>query len=97
MKYYRVEYRMGKRNEHALPDAVREVVWKVTQNHFADQVMIGGTDSKVTADGKGVVELAEKEALQLIEKFKKSFPSVTADDLVPSAEVKEKGGKKKPK
>ncbi len=95
MKYYQVKYNTGKKNEIIYPQAVRETVWKITQNHFRDKVMIGGTESEIMADGKGVKELKEAEASTLIEEFKKSFPEVKKEDLTLPGEEPASPPKKK--
>ena len=81
MKYYKVIYRTGKNNEHSYPPSIKGIVWNLTQNHYQERVMIGGTDDDVVADGKKVIKLTKKAALPLIEEFKKSYPEVKEDDL----------------
>jgi len=74
MKYYQVFYEIDPNNEHIYPPAVKGVVWKLTQNHYKEKVMIGGTENAEQADEKTVFKLTKKAAMPLIEKFKKSYP-----------------------
>lgn len=81
MKYYRVVYRIGENNERIYPSSIKGAVWNIAQYHFTDNVMIGGTESKVEAEGEDVVELTEKKALSQIEEFKNSYPEVSEEEL----------------
>jgi len=74
MKYYKVNYKIGKTGDYAYPGSVANVIWNVTQYHGKNKVMIGGTDSDLKADGKQVAALTEKDALRLIEEYRKSYP-----------------------
>jgi len=81
MRYYRVIYRLGENNERIYPSSIKEAVWNMTQYHFTDNVMIGGTEKKVEADGVEVVELTEEMGLSQIEEFKNSYPKIPEEDL----------------
>ena len=74
MKYYKVIYKIGNNNVYVYPSGVKAAVWNIAEYHFTDHVMIGKTDGDVKADGVDVIELTKKEALSLIEQFKKSDP-----------------------
>jgi len=71
MKYYKVIYKIRKNNDFIYPSSIKRVVWNITQYHFRENVMIGGTESKVEAKGANVEEVTEVEALSLIDEFKK--------------------------
>ncbi len=81
MKYYKVNYQPGKNNEHIYPPAVRGVVWNLTQYHYKEKVMIGGTEDAVKADEKTVFKLTKKAAIPLIEEYKKSYPKPKKGDM----------------
>ena len=74
MKFYQVRFKTEKKGDLVYPDSLNQVVWERTQNHFREDEMVGGTNSKIEADGKNVIELKEKEAEKLMEKYKQSFP-----------------------
>jgi len=74
MKYYKIRYSLDKNNERVYPKKTKGVAWILTQDHFDEKTMIGGTDDKVEADGKNVVELAERDAKSLIEEYKATHP-----------------------
>ncbi len=77
MKYYKIKYKTGKQGEYIYPQVVKNVVWTMTQYHVKNKVMIGGTESELSVDGKEAAALSEKAALKLIEEFKKSYPQVS--------------------
>ena len=83
MRYYKITYEIGVNNERVYPRAVGGVVWRVTQDHHAENVMVGGTESQIEADGELVTELAEEEASALIEEFKKSYPEAPEENDLP--------------
>jgi hypothetical protein len=83
MRYYKIFIKKGTDDQYIYPSSTRSAVWKIAQYHYSDMVMIGGTDTQVRADGKEVVELAEKEALSMIEQLKKSHPKPSVDMPVP--------------
>jgi len=89
MKYYKVIYALGSNNERIYPSRIKEAVWNTTQYHFSDNVMIGGTDSKIKADGMEVIELTEDEASSLIEEFKKNHPKISEKELLLLAEIRD--------
>ncbi len=81
MKYYQVKYKTEKKGDLVYPASVNQVVWERTQNHFSEDAMIGGTNSKIEADGKSVIELKKEDAEKLIEEYKKSFPKIKDENL----------------
>ena len=46
----------------------------MTQDHYTENVMIGGTESQVDANGESVTELTEEEASALIKELRQSYP-----------------------
>lgn len=74
MKYFKITYTLDKKNERVYPKKTKGVVWTLTQDHFDEKWMVGGTEDKLEADGKSIVELAEKDAVSLIEEYKATHP-----------------------
>lgn len=81
MKYFKVIYKLGANNSLQYPSGIKNAVWNIVQYHHTENIMVGGTDSIVEADGVEVIELNENEALSLIEEFKKSYPEIKEEDL----------------
>lgn len=74
-------FKISKNKDIIYPSSIKRVVWNITQYHFSENVMIGGTESKVETKGADVVELTEVEALSLIDKFKNTYPKIPKEDL----------------
>lgn len=81
MKYYKVIYKIGKNSEYIYPLCTKGAIWNILQYHFTDNIMIGGTESRIKAEGSEVVELSEEEGLSQIEEFKKSYPEIQEGEL----------------
>ncbi len=81
MKYYKVIYKVGRNNEREYPSGIKGAVWNIAQYHFKDNIMIGGTESRIDADGVEVVELTREEALSQIEEFKNSYPENPEEEM----------------
>lgn len=89
MKYYKILYRIGKNSEYIYPPNTKGAIWNLSQYNLNDNVMIGGTDTNIEADGSEVVELSKKEALSQIEEFKKSYPEIQEEELPAFPGIKE--------
>ncbi|MFO1429722.1 MAG: hypothetical protein U1F76_06225 [Candidatus Competibacteraceae bacterium] len=81
MNYYKLIYTVNEKNERVYPKNFAKVVCKITQDHFAEKVMIAGTDSNIVADKKTIIKLTEDEALALIEEFKQSYPKLPHEEF----------------
>ena len=87
MKYYKVKFGITKKGEIEYPEVVQSVNWERIVYKETDSEFIGLTKTRIESTEKHVVELDEKEALELMEKFMSNYPKVKADDiLIPQLE-----------